>query len=72
MEVASWYALLADEIGIVLAERTPPIEAGFGMDGPIKVDGIGMLRGVGIDGYATRTAATSHAADGILRAGIPT
>ena len=51
MEVASRYALLADEIGIVLAQWAPPVEAGLGMDGPVKVDGIGMLRGVGIDGH---------------------
>ena len=51
VEVASRYALLADEIGIVLAQWAPPVEAGLGMDGPVKVDGIGMLRGVGIDGH---------------------
>ena len=67
MEVASRYALLADEIGIVLAQWAPPVEAGFGMDGPVKIDGIGVLRGVGIDGHAAAADA-----DGIRRAGIPT
>ena len=37
------------------------------MDGPVKVDGIGVLRGVGIDGHAAAADA-----DGIRRAGIPT
>ena len=67
MEVASRYALLADEIGIVLTQWAPPVETGLGMDGPVKVDGIGVLRGVGIDGHATAADP-----DGILRAGIPT
>jgi hypothetical protein len=55
VELAPRDALLADKVGIVLAERTPPVEAGLGMYGAIEVDGVGVLRG-GIDGHATGAA----------------